>query len=88
MQKEVLLGTLLGDAYIQLFPKVAKNGNRYYSFNWHQSIKEYALWKAELSETKYSIKTYMSKKPSRKENHNISYSLSCKGNQACLIALK
>jgi hypothetical protein len=32
----------------------------------------------------YGIKTYMSKKPSRKENHNISYSLSCKGNQECL----
>ena len=36
----------------------------------------------------YSIKTYMSKKPSRKENHNISYSLSCKGNQACLKLCK
>lgn len=32
----------------------------------------------------HNIKTYMSKKPSRKENHNISYSLSCKGNQECL----
>ena len=33
---------------------------------------------------KHSIKTYISKKPSRKENHNIGYSLSCNSNQECL----
>jgi hypothetical protein len=32
----------------------------------------------------HGIKTHMSKKPSKKENHNIGYSLSCNSNQACL----
>ena len=49
MNINLLIGTLLGDATIYKYKKV-KNS---YTFKFKQSIKEYALWKADLIGTDY-----------------------------------
>lgn len=49
MNEQVILGTLLGDAWIYK----DKKGN--YSFRFSQSIKEYAIWKAYKSMLPYTI---------------------------------
>lgn len=36
----------------------------------------------------YNLKLYISTKPSKKENHSISYALSCSGNQKCIKLCK
>lgn len=36
----------------------------------------------------YQLKLYISTKPAKKENHSISYSLSCTGNQKCIKLCK
>lgn len=50
MNKQVILGTLLGDACIYKH----KRGKKIYTFAYSQSIKDYATWKADLSELPYS----------------------------------
>lgn len=49
MNEQVILGTLLGDAWIY------KDKRANYFFRFSQSIKEYAIWKANLSNLKYTI---------------------------------
>jgi hypothetical protein len=53
MKTELLIGTLLGDAYIQ---KV-KNRPRSYCFSFQQSNYDYAKWKADNSGLSYTIHT-------------------------------
>ncbi len=54
MNKYLLIGTLLGDAWIQ------KNKLRTssYSFAWQQSNRDYAVWKGKVSGLPYSENTY------------------------------
>ncbi len=56
MNKDILIGTLLGDAWIEK----RKNGNNTfnYSLNWQQSNKDFAIWKAEQTNLSFSNKTY------------------------------
>jgi len=53
MNKELIIGTLLGDAYI---PKLYGR-SKSYSIGWQHSLKqeEYALWKADKAKVPYSI---------------------------------
>lgn len=53
MNEQILLGTLLGDAYIQK----SKSRNCSYQLKFNQSIEEFALWKAEMLGIKYNYKT-------------------------------
>lgn len=53
MKEQILLGTLLGDAYIAKL----KNKEKTFSIKWEHSIKQekYVMWKAENSLDNYSI---------------------------------
>ena len=52
-QEQIILGTLLGDAYIGKLPKKGKS----YSIGWEHSLKQenYALWKAKNCLINYSF---------------------------------
>ena len=53
IQEQILIGTLLGDAYIGKL----QNRSKSYNIKWEHSLKqkEYALWKAENSLNNYSV---------------------------------
>lgn len=49
MNEQIILGTLLGDAWIY------KDKRKNYSFRFSQSIKDYAIWKADQVNLPYTI---------------------------------
>lgn len=69
MNKQIILGTLLGDAWIQ---KVNYRKNSYI-FAYQQSIKEYAEWKALEIGLPFSIKTYQRYDKRTKKEYNITH---------------
>lgn len=52
MNKSVIIGTLLGDAWIQ-------KRDEYYSFNFQQVNEEYCRWKAQVTELDHTISNYV-----------------------------
>jgi hypothetical protein len=58
MKEDVILGTLLGDAWITRSYSKSKKRLYDYSFKFQQSKKEYAYWKASIIGLPFSINTY------------------------------